>query len=432
MPVIEAFRGLRYDLGHVGNLSDVIAPPYDVISPELQEELYKQHPANTVRLILNREEPGDDDASNRYTRAAKFLRNWQEEGVLFRDPDPVVYVYHQEYTYAGQSYLRKGFMARLKLEPFGKGNIFPHEITMPGPKKDRLLLTRHCQANLSQIFGIYPDDASAAQSVLEQSIAGQQPVQATDHLGVIHRIWPVSDISTITELGTKMADKPLFIADGHHRYETALAYREECTEAASDPRDPANFVLAMCTSMSDPGMIVLPTHRLLPNLPELSSQDMASRLGDWFELTPRGKGVSSAGQVWEEIATEDHQTLMGLYAGQDQQWLLARLRPEGEAEMQRVAADHSDTWQGLGVAVLHSLALPKLYAGQEVPKPKYVHLVEEVEAGLSSGGFPAAALVMPATLEHVRQISEEGERMPAKSTYFYPKLASGLIFNPLA
>src|SRR5438876_8238186 len=157
MPEAQAFHGLRYDLGHVGSLSDVVAPPYDVIGTDLQEQLYKRHPANVIRLILNREEPGDDAINNRYTRAAQFLKNWRSEGLLFAEPRAAVYVYHQVFTSGGQTFTRRGFMARSRLARFGEGKVFPHEETLPGPKQDRLLLTRACKANLSQIFGLYPD-----------------------------------------------------------------------------------------------------------------------------------------------------------------------------------------------------------------------------------------------------------------------------------
>ncbi|MCL4192531.1 MAG: DUF1015 family protein, partial [Thermoguttaceae bacterium] len=148
MPEIQAFRAIRYDLGHVGSLSDVVAPPYDVIGPELQDDLYKKHPCNVVRLILNRQEPGDDEANNRYTRARRFLKNWREEGVLFDEADPAVYVYHQEFTVEGQTFVRRGFMSRMRLSRFGEGIVFPHEETMSGPKMDRLMLTAICKVNL--------------------------------------------------------------------------------------------------------------------------------------------------------------------------------------------------------------------------------------------------------------------------------------------
>jgi uncharacterized protein (DUF1015 family) len=432
MPQIEAFRALRYDLGHVGSLSDVVAPPYDVIGPDLQEQLYKRHPANCIRLILNREEPGDDAQNNRYSRAATFLKNWRNEGVLFSEPDPAIYVYHTRFDYAGQTYNRRGFMARIRLERFGEGKIYPHEETMAGPKQDRLLLTRACKANLSQVFGLYPDPQSEAQELLEAAIAGKTPTEATDHLGVIHRLWPVTDAETISRLMGIMGSKPVFIADGHHRYETACNYRDELAAAGPLPANhPANCVLMMCVGMSDPGMIVLPTHRLFRGLPEMSSADLIGKLGDSFTTRIAGEGADLAQTVWEEIEYGGEQGTLGLYTAADERWLVATITDAGRARMAQRASDHSEAWQGLGVAILHRLVIDHLLAAKDLPKPRYVHLVDEVVEGLEGGEFPLAALVMPATVDHVREISEHRERMPAKSTYFYPKLLSGLVFNPL-
>lgn len=432
MPQIEAFRALRYDLGHVGSLSDVIAPPYDVIGPELQEQLYKRHPANCIRLILNREEPGDDDNNNRYSRAARFLKNWRDEGVLSADPDPAVYVYHTQFDYAGATYNRRGFMARIRLERFGEGKIYPHEETMAGPKQDRLLLTRACKANLSQVFGLYPDPQSEAQELLESATKGKTPVEATDHLGVVHRLWAVSDVQIISRLAALMGPKPVFIADGHHRYETACNYRDELAASGSlPPNHPASYVLMMCVGMSDPGMIVLPTHRLFRGLPAMTSAEMVKKLGDSFAMRVAGEGADLAHTIWEEIEYSGEQGTLGLYTAKDERWLVATITPAGRKKMAEISSDHSEAWQGLGVAILHRLVIDHLLAARELPKPRYVHLVEEVVEGLEGDEFPLAALVMPATVDHVREISEHKERMPAKSTYFYPKLLSGLVFNPL-
>jgi len=432
MPEIQAFRGLRYDLGHVGSLSDVVAPPYDVIGPSLQEQLYKRHPANVIRLILNRDEPGDDAANNRYTRAAQFLKNWRSEGVLFSDSQPALYAYHQIFTSEGQTHTRRGFMARCRLERFGEGKIFPHEETLAGPKQDRLLLTRACKANLSQIFGLYPDPAFKAQQLLEKTLPGVMPLEATDHLGVVHRMWPVTDVAAISAVAGLMGDKPMFIADGHHRYETACNYRDELAAKAALPAShPANFVLMMCIGMNDPGLLVLPTHRLFRGLPAISSAELTSKLGDSFSVKPAGQGIAAAGDVWEEIETRDDQGTLGLFTRADKNWVLASITAAGRQRMARLAAEHSADWQGLGVAILHRLVIENLLDGANLPKPRYVHLLEEVTAGLESGEFPLAALVMPATVEHIRKISEHGERMPAKSTYFYPKLLGGLVINPL-
>ena len=313
MPDIQAFRGIRYDLGHVGSLSDVVAPPYDVIGPDLLDELYKKHPCNCVRLILNRREPGDDEANNRYTRAKRFLRNWQSEGVLFREADPAVYVYHQQFTSEGQTYTRRGFMARVRLERFGQGMVFPHEETMSGPKMDRLMLTAVCQANLSQIFGLYPDPDAEAQNLLELAIAERTPLEATDHLGIVHRLWPVTDVEVISALATAMAPKPIFIADGHHRYETACDYRDQIYDSGQLTADhPANFVLMMCLAMDDPGLLVVPTHRLFRGLREMTSDELVARLGDCFTTRLAGQGPEQAPTVWEDVETTGRQGVVGL------------------------------------------------------------------------------------------------------------------------
>jgi uncharacterized protein (DUF1015 family) len=437
MPEIHAFRALRYDLGHVGSLSDVIAPPYDVINADLQDQLYKKHPANVIRLILNRDEPGDDDSHNRYTRAARFLRNWCSEGLLQLDPDPVLYVYHQIFDYAGQHLTRRGFMARIRLERFGEGKIYPHEETHASAKADRFKLTVACRANLSQIFGLYPDEENAAQEILEQAIIGKTPLEAVDHLDVVHRMWPVSDLKVIGEVASVLGPRPMFIADGHHRYETACNYRDHLAAGQTLPAShPANFVLGMCVSMSDPGMIVLPTHRLFRGLPELTSAQLIERLGDCFQTSLAGQGPEAAGSVWETIEVEEEQGILGFYTSADRQWVLARITPAGQARMAEVATDHGSQWQQLGVSILHRLVIETLLDARQLPKAEYVHLVEELVDFLQRGDepgkpFPLATLVMPATVQHVRKISEDQERMPAKSTYFYPKLLSGLVINPL-
>jgi uncharacterized protein (DUF1015 family) len=434
MPDIQAFRGLRYDLGHVGSLSDVVCPPYDVISPELQEQLYKRHPANFVRLELNREEPGDDATNNRYSRAARFLKNWRSEGVLYRDAEPAIYVYHQVFSYAGQTHTRRGFMARCRLQRFGQGNIYPHEETMSGPKQDRLLLTRASKANLTQIFGLFPDPANEVQNYIEMAVAGKPALEATDHLGVLHRMWPLADVAAISHIAGLMGPKPMFIADGHHRYETACNYRDELDAAGPlDANHPANFVLMVCIGMTDPGLLVLPTHRLFRGLPEMTSAELTAKLGDSFTTQPSGEGADKAAAIWEEIETEDNQGTIGLFTAKDQKWTIVRIAPAGQKRLAQVAAEHSEPWRGLGVSILHRLVIDTLLApGAELPKPRYVHLVEEVVDSVKSGeSFPLAALVMPATVDHIRTISEHAERMPAKSTYFYPKLIGGLVVNPL-
>ena len=258
MPQIAPFQAIRYDLDHVGSLSEVIAPPYDVIDPKLQDQLYKRHPANVIRIILNRDEPGDS-GDERYERAAKFVKQWLNEGVLKREPKPAYYVYHQQFEADGKTFRRRGFMGRVRIQPFGEGNIYPHEETHPKAKVDRLKLTTATQQNNSQIFGLYPDPDNEVITLLDQATEGIEPIEATDHLGVRHMMWPVTDESVAEKVGELMKDRPMFVADGHHRYETACNYRDQvAAERGELPENhPANFVMTMLVGMSDPGMIVL-------------------------------------------------------------------------------------------------------------------------------------------------------------------------------
>ena len=447
MPQITPFRGLRYNLGHVGSLAHVVAPPYDVIDSALQRELYKQHAANVVRLILNRVEPGDDDQGNRYLRAARFLKNWVREGVLVSEPEPALYVYHQEYNHLGATVTRRGFMGLVRLEPFGQGNIFPHEETHSAAKQDRLALIRACRANLSPIFGLYPDPENVAQNLLEAAIQNTLPVEVTDHLGVIHRLWTVSDLSVINQVSAHLTDQPMYVADGHHRYETACNYRDELAEKSPiDRQHPANCVMTMCVSMNDPGMLVLPTHRLFRGLQPVTAQQLSEKIGDCLQLESFGQGQGTASRVWQAMDDHQQQGILGLYTRADDTWTLATITDEGRRRMNQLAPDQCDCWRQLGVSILHRLLMDNLLDGGNLPRPMYVHAVDEVIHGLREGDtigrdatgqdaggghFEIACLVIPASLEDVREISHQRQRMPAKSTYFYPKLLSGLVMNPL-
>ena len=440
MPETAPFPAIRYNLEHIGSLSDVVAPPYDVIDPEFQDQLYQQHPANVIRVILNRSEPGDS-GDERYERAAKFVQQWLAEGVLMREDKPAYYVYHQQFTHDGKTYNRRGFMGAVRIQPFGTGNIYPHEETHSKAKVDRLKLTRATKQNNSQIFGLYPDPENEVISLLDQATENVTPIEATDHLGVKHILWPVSDETIAARVGELMKDKPMFVADGHHRYETAANYRAELTEQSGPLPDdhPANFVMTMMVGMSDPGMIVLPTHRLLQGAPKFTSDQIVEKLGDKFECEKLTGGMSAAHDAWSQMEANDEQGLMALYAAGDDTWVVCRATDKAAAAMKELTPDQSDDWRGLGVSLLHRLVIDELLGCKGHPKPTYVHQVSEVLEGLRGEGthaesesdepYTLAALVMPAKLEHVEAISLHKERMPAKSTYFFPKLLSGLTFH---
>jgi uncharacterized protein (DUF1015 family) len=323
-------------------------------------------------------------------------------------------------------------MARMRLSRFGEGLVFPHEETLSGPKIDRLMLTAVCTANLSQVFGLYPDPNGEVQAPLDELTARLTPLEAMDHLGVVHRMWPVTDVGVIGAVSARIGPKPLFIADGHHRYETACNYRQQIYDSgALRPDHPANFVLMQFIAMEDPGLVVLPTHRLFRGLPELSAEELAGRLGPLFATRAAGQGPQEATSVWEDIETSGEPATIGLYTAKDGRWTVAQLTEAGRAKMAEVAADHGPEWRSLGVSVLHRLVVLLVAGKVEIPKPDYVHLVSEVVSGLQGGGHSLAALVMPASVDDIRNVSTRGERLPAKSTYFYPKLLSGLVINPL-
>jgi uncharacterized protein (DUF1015 family) len=433
MADIRAFRAHRYDLGRVGALGDVVAPPYDVIDPALQQLLYDRSPYNVIRLILNQEWPTDTEQDNRYTRAAAYLRDWLAEDVLKQDSARALYVYHQDFEVEGKTHTRRGFLARVRLEPFGSGRVYPHEETMSGPKADRLKLFRATAMNLSPVFGLYPDPDNAVIGRLDAAVGRALPLQATDHLGVVSKLWPVTDQATVSAVTGLLSAKPVFIADGHHRYETGLKYLEE-RRAAGEVRDAEaapNFVLMMLVGMSDPGLLILPTHRLISGLPGLTADKLASLLGGHFAVEKVGTGEKGARDAWELIEADGGQDVLGFGTVADGVWQTARLKNPGA--MAALAASRSPSWRGLAVSILHVLAVDLLLAPglKAAPSFRYVHLLRELTEATAAKSCDLAALVPPATMGHVEEIAGNLEKMPPKSTYFFPKLLSGLVFNSL-
>jgi uncharacterized protein (DUF1015 family) len=433
MADVRPFRAYRYDLGRVGGLGDVVAPPYDVINATLQDALYAKSPFNVIRLILNREEPTDTEKQNRYTRAAHFMRDWQAAGVLHQDSARAIYAYHQDFEVEGQRYTRKGFLARVRLEPLGTGKVYAHEETLPGPRADRLQLFRATGMNLSPVFGLYPDDAGEVQAQLDAAVRNVLPLEATDHLGVVSRLWPVADQSAASAVTGLMGPRPVFIADGHHRYETGLTYREERRRAGEVRGEDAaaNFILMNLVGMSDPGLVVLPTHRLAGGAAGLTAGELGEALGRAGRVEHVARGEAGARQVWERMRADGTQNVLGFGTASDQTWQMARF--DCEREMADRAPQHSTAWRSLAVSVLHVVVFSRCLAGALGPNSqyRYVHLLHEAEQAVARKECAVAVLVPPATIGHVREIAGNREKMPPKSTYFYPKLLSGLLFNPL-
>jgi uncharacterized protein (DUF1015 family) len=433
MADVQAFRGIRYDLARVGTLSDVIAPPYDVIDAALQQKLYDQSPYNVIRLELNKESPSDTDADNRYTRAAGTLRDWQRDGILVQDSARSLYVYHQDFEVEGKKYTRKGVMARVRLEPFGTGRIYPHEETLSGPKADRLKLSKATGTNLSQIFGLYPDEKGEVMAKLEAAVGRSLPVQATDHLGVVSKVWAITDQSVHSAVTGLLGPKPIFIADGHHRYETGLKYLEEKRASGEVTNDdhPANFILMQLVSMQDSGLVILPTHRLVSGVGDLKADDVRKVLGAHFDFETVGNSATSARETWEMIESDGSQNAFGFGTTADGVWQLARFK--NAALMDQLSQDHSAEWRELAVAVLQRVVLDKALPeqGHGPAKCAYVHLIKEVTDAMAAKACQLAVMVPPASMEHVEHIAGNLEKMPPKSTYFYPKLLSGLVFHSL-
>jgi len=435
MAAIRPFRALRYNTTDPLSVALVTAPPYDCINAEEQEELYRTHPHNIVRIILGKGTPVDTDKHNRYTRAASLMTKWRQTGILSRDSQPALYFYQQEFEIDGKTYLREGFLARVGLEEFGTGKIFPHEETMPGPKEDRLKLMRATRANTEPIFGLFPDPENAVTALFHAAGQSCDPlVQTVDGNGIVHRLFGCSDAVVIKRVADAMAAKPIFIADGHHRYETALAYKRE-REAAGEtvgPEHPVAGILMLCVSMHHPGLAVLPAHRILSGLPSLTVERLRKATAehfDWQELV--GAEATSARVDAHLKASRGH--AFGLWVRGTPKAFVLTLKDC--KIMDQFAADHAKAWRKLDVAILDRVLLkndlPKAVDPADKPKLSYVHLTQQGFDAVHEDGADAAFILRPLPVQSLQDVASQGERMPAKSTYFYPKAISGLVMNPL-
>ena len=431
MADIRAFRGFRYDPGTVGDLASVVAPPYDVIDATLQQKLYDLSPYNAIRIELTKDEPGDTETNNKYTRANATLKDWLAADAVRQDTARSLYVYEQEFTVEGQTYIRRGFLARVRLEPFGTGRIFPHEQTLSGPKADRLKLYQATGFNISPVFGLYPDASGEVFAQLEPLLKRSPPRTATDHLGVVNRLWIITDTHAISTIIGLMGPRPVFIADGHHRYETGLKYLEERKAAGEVPDDESapNFCMMMLVGMSDPGLIILPTHRMISGLSDVTAEQLKAALTGHFEIV--GEFGSDAGACWDFVEIEGLQTVLGFGTVADGQWFAVKLTDP--TVMDTLAPEQSDDWRALAVSILHKLVLEKLVPEKlgGTPKCQYVHLMKEVTDGVAAKSCQIVALVPPVGMEHVEAIAGNREKMPPKSTYFYPKILTGMVYHSL-
>jgi len=446
MPEIRPIQGFRYDPARWADTSALTAPPYDVIGPDLRAKLEAASEQNIVRADLPARSGTDftsasgGDEEGPYRKSAELLKKWIADGVLVRDKQPAIYIYTQTYTVAGKTHTRVGIISRVRLAEFSEGEILPHEQTFSGPKRDRLLLMRATGMQLSPIFGLYPDDSDSVVGPLRSALgtpALPWEQTATDVYGVVHRIAPIRDAAGIERIRKEMATRKIYIADGHHRYETALNYRRELIAAgklkADDREHPANFIYFVNVSMSDPGLIIQPTHRVLKWSAEPGPDTVEELLKSCGTVRETQASGDSLGRLEARIAEPDMAGHIAVYhAGADVAWLW---KPDSADPLASIAPTRPPAWRALDIAVLHELLLNRVFtavsASPDKPQIKYVHQADEAVALCRKEGFQVAFILRPTPLQALRDVTAAKDVMPQKSTYFYPKMLTGLVLNPV-
>ncbi|WP_031518135.1 DUF1015 domain-containing protein [Desulfofalx alkaliphila] len=449
MATIVPIRGLRYNLDLVGDMSQVVTPPYDVISPAAQQQYYDKNPYNIIRLEYGKINATDTDTDNRYTRAAKTFNEWIEKKVLLQEEKPALYRYQQQYVVNGTEKTRTGFICGVKIEPYEKGVVLPHEETLPKHKADRLALMKACKANFSPIFGLYADHSLTIDKIIEEAAGNDLDLEFTDEEGITHRLTVIKDEEAIKKVQEAMEKQRIFIADGHHRYETSLNYRNYRREEeglTGEPGDQAyDYVMMTLVNLYDPGLIILPTHRLVKNVANFNLSRLLEQLKEEFvvdpvPVNPDGSNIAEfLDQVYRKGGFDrgmgiNHRRAFGLYAGGNTGYVVTL---ESEAAMDRLMPrEKSLAWQGLDVSVLHTAILERLLGIGSEQRAKESNLTyTQEEAGalklVDSGQYQCVFFMNPTLVEEVTAVAVGGEKMPQKSTYFYPKLNTGLVIRKL-
>jgi uncharacterized protein (DUF1015 family) len=416
MADVEPLRALHYDLERTGGLQDVVAPPYDVIDADERVELEARSPYNVVRIDL----PVGDDP---YETAARQFASWRSDGVIVRDEEPALWALEQAYTGPdGQIRKRQGFLARVRVENYGPGRIRPHERTHPGPKEDRLRLTRAAKANLSPIFSLFDDPANTVSGILDQATTGEPWGRATDEDGTVNRVWRIADRNAASAITDALRATELLIADGHHRYETARVYAEEI-----GGEGPHRYVLMCLVSLEDPGLTVFPTHRLLRDLRPDQHEALAQAIRRDFEIRRLDNTAELAPVYGQPVS-------MGYIDAHSRQPFMLTLKDQAIADA--ALADHAEPYRRLDTAVLEALILKGALGMTDddidhLNGLGYARNFDEALDAVMTGGYDAAFFVAATPIEQVREVAAAGESMPPKSTYFFPKVPTGLLFNPL-
>jgi len=446
MAHITPFRALRYDPTRVA-ISEVATQPYDKITPEMQDRYYSASPYNLVRIILGKRNANDGPSDNPYTRAADFFREWRTKGIFLQDPKPSIYRYTQQFTVPGTKVdlERRGFIATGKVEDYSAGVVFRHEQTLAKPKADRLDLLRATRAHFGQIFMLYSDPSAEIETAL---VSEESPlIHMRDEYGVLHRVWGVSDAKIVELVSGKMRDKKLIIADGHHRYETALNYRNERRAAAAaagagqgnghsesswtyEATAPYEFAMMTFVNLETPGLLILPTHRVVHGLTQFSMESFRQHGCDFFSIEEVDPAVNANRAI--AILKEAAPTGTALLAvGRDRVFLLSR--PQAPSS---IFGDLSFRQQSLDVVQLHKCLLEGVLGISEEAirnqqNVRYIRDADEAMKMVREGNADVAFLMNPARVEQVRDLAFAGEVLPQKSTDFYPKLLSGLTVYAL-
>ena len=423
MAQLKGMPALRFSAS-AGDISELCCPPYDIISDEQRKAYIARNEHNVIRLELPK---GEDP----YGEAGRVLSEWMESGVITRDEESL-YVYEEEFTAYGQRMKVKGMIGRVKLEEFSKGIVLPHEETLSKAKEDRLNLMKATGCNFSQIYSLYIDDGSVTRPKVDELSSGAPQVEFTDGDGVTHRLWQCSDADKIAAIAADFADRKLYIADGHHRYETGINYRNWCREQGlAKEGDACDYIMMMLVEMENEGLVVFPTHRLIRNL---ESFDLAATLASAQEYFHVSEQDNVPGM--EAALTEYYnkgQKAYGLYAGGDK-WNLLVLKDIGA--MTDVMPDCSEALRGLDVSVLHSLVLERTMGIDKANMAAQINLTytrsfDEAIESVKSGASQCCFILNPTRVTEIRDVAAAGEKMPQKSTYFYPKLITGLVMNKL-
>lgn len=419
---IKPLNALVYNQDKV-EIKDVIAPPYDVISEKYRDELYKRSPYNITRLILS-------NAEDPYKDASETFLKWLDEKVLIKTDKPVIFYLLQKYKLNGKEITRKGFIARNKIEDFSTGNILPHEFTMSGPKEDRLKLTKACKANFSQIFMVYSDPEKQIEKAVD--LSGTPYIDVTDDNGVRNTVWKIEDEKTIALIEKVLQDKTLLIADGHHRYETALNYRNFLGENAGE----ANYVMSYFTNMDD-DLLIYPTHRIITKW--IEPYVLLETVKKYFDVKDYTFSGANKAEVKKEFLNaieklSKDKITMGLYMKNVNKFYLLTLREDVNSILD--AYNVPEELKTLDLTVLHKVILTKElgFTDEEQMSQdgiKYIKVENEAFDMIDLGKAEASFIMAYPKIEDIKRISSAGYRMPQKSTYFYPKLLSGIVINPL-